>query len=104
MIPSQVGRRMRRTSSSSLRMNSGASVVRPLPRLPVPDLRSTLKRYLKSLEPLLLENEARGGQSFQAAYDARARWADKFETGMGRVCQERLLGASTSRINFNAKK
>ncbi|TFK70341.1 acyltransferase ChoActase/COT/CPT [Pluteus cervinus] len=60
------------------------------PRLPVPDLRKTLDRYLASLEPLLLEDEVRNGTPFEAAYTLRHKWADEFERGIGRVCQERL--------------
>ncbi|KAI0359864.1 acyltransferase ChoActase/COT/CPT [Trametes cingulata] len=61
-----------------------------LPRLPVPDLRKTLQRYLKSLEPLLLEDEARGGTDFKTAYEARQRLVNDFENGIGQLCQQRL--------------
>lgn len=67
-----------------------------LSRLPVPDLRKTLDRYLTSLEPFLLEDEARGGPSFRTAYAQRAQWADEFASGIGRVCQERLIGIPPS--------
>lgn len=63
-----------------------------LPRLPVPPLRKTLDRYLKSIEPFLLEDEAKGGQPFYDALALRTKWADEFERGIGTVCQERLLG------------
>ncbi|KAF9496716.1 acyltransferase ChoActase/COT/CPT [Pleurotus eryngii] len=62
-----------------------------LPRLPVPPLRKTLDRYLKSIEPFLLEDEAKGGQPFYEALALRTKWADEFERGIGTVCQERLL-------------
>lgn len=72
------------------------STVKPkslsLSRLPVPDLRKTLDRYLKSLEPFLLEDEAHGGLPFQTAYSLRAKWADEFAAGVGKLCQDRLLG------------
>ncbi|KAI0635930.1 acyltransferase ChoActase/COT/CPT [Trametes polyzona] len=67
------------------------SAVPSLPRLPVPDLHKTLQKYLKSLEPFVLEDEARGGPDFTSAYDARVKLVEDFERGIGRVCQERLL-------------
>lgn len=67
-----------------------------LPRLPVPDLHKTLERYLKSLEPFLLEDAAVGGRSFDSSRELRVRWADEFERGLGKVCQDRLLGQSTT--------
>lgn len=63
-----------------------------LPRLPIPPLRDTLDRYLNSIEPLLLEDEARGGQPLNEAMWKRAKWADEFERGVGKACQERLQG------------
>ncbi|PSS19950.1 hypothetical protein PHLCEN_2v3123 [Hermanssonia centrifuga] len=63
-----------------------------LPRLPVPDLAHTLERYVKSLEPFILEDESRGGTPFKEAYDLRSRWAEDFKNGVGQVCQERLKG------------
>lgn len=62
------------------------------PRLPVPDLRKTLDRYLRSIEPLLLEDEASGGMPFESACALRHKWANDFETGVGQLCQDRLLG------------
>lgn len=63
-----------------------------LPRLPVPPLRDTLDRYLKSLEPFLLEDEARGGTSFRESMNSRQAWAKEFELGLGQTLQERLVG------------
>lgn len=64
----------------------------PLPRLPVPDLSKTLTRYLTSLEPLLLEDEKRGGTPYNSSYILRQKWAQEFEAGIGQVLQDRLLG------------
>lgn len=64
----------------------------PLRRLPVPDLHQTLQKYLQSLEPLLLEDELRGGPSYAAARQTRETWAEHFERGIGKACQDRLLG------------
>ncbi|KAJ7285108.1 acyltransferase ChoActase/COT/CPT [Mycena rebaudengoi] len=75
------------------RASSSAPLPKPLslPRLPVPDLRKTLDRYLRSLEPFLLEDEAHGGLPFVSAYALRAKWADQFAQGVGILCQARLL-------------
>ncbi|KAJ7067046.1 Choline/Carnitine o-acyltransferase-domain-containing protein [Mycena amicta] len=70
-----------------------------LPRLPVPELRKTLDRYLRSIEPFLLEDESRGGISLQSAYALRAKWADEFADGVGRLCQERLLALDRASPN-----
>lgn len=69
-----------------------------LPRLPVPPLRDTLDRYLKSLEPFLLEDEARGGASFRESMDTRQAWAKEFELGLGQTLQERLMGTFAKQI------
>lgn len=70
-------------------------------RLPVPALRDTLDRYLRSLEPFLLEGESRGGMSFDSAHALRQKWANEFETGIGKTLQERLIGSSVSqRVHF----
>ena len=63
-------------------------------RLPVPPLRDSLDRYLRSLEPFLLEDEARGGKPYTSAYALRQKWADDFEAGIGKTLQERLVGTS----------
>ncbi|KAL5526743.1 hypothetical protein ACEPAF_8468 [Sanghuangporus sanghuang] len=60
-------------------------------RLPVPRLRDTLDRYLRSLEPFLFEEEASGGRSFNDSMRLRARMADEFEHGLGRTLQDRLV-------------
>ncbi|KAF8907306.1 acyltransferase ChoActase/COT/CPT [Gymnopilus junonius] len=74
-------------------LNSSKTSTRPKgrARLPVPALRDTLDRYLRSLEPFLLEDESRGGMSFDSALALRQRWADEFETGIGKTLQERLI-------------
>lgn len=71
-----------------------SSSVRPVARgrLPVPPLRQTLDRYLRSIEPFLLEDEKQGGMSFASAYALRRKWANEFESGIGRILQERLVG------------
>ena len=76
-----------------------ASSSRPptLPRLPVPDLHKTLSKYLRSLVPLLQEDETRGGLPWQSALQERQRWADEFERGLGATCQERLHGKFTKK-------
>lgn len=72
---------------------------RSLPRLPVPPLRATLDRYLKSLEPILEQDEEKGGGKAGSELQKRAQWAKEFEDGLGKVLQERLVGKQTSCIH-----
>ncbi|KAJ3739174.1 acyltransferase ChoActase/COT/CPT [Lentinula detonsa] len=69
---------------------AAAAAAAVLPRLPVPDLQKTITKYLDSLRPFLLEDDARGGDSYENAFALRTRWAEEFVNGIGRVCQERL--------------
>lgn len=55
-------------------------------------MHTTLQKYLRSLEPILLEDEARGGTDFRTAYAARVKLVEDFEHGLGPTCQERLQG------------
>lgn len=89
---------MLRVSLPRLMSTSTSSIPR-LPRLPVPPLRKTLDRYLKSIEPFLLEEEAKGGPSFEESFKLRAKWADEFEKGLGAKAQEKLIGTQTLRSN-----
>lgn len=89
-----------RLTSSSLTMSSRSTSTttapkpKPvqMPRLPVPELRKTLDKYLASLEPFLREDEKRGGMSYQSGMSLRRKWADEFEQGIGKVLQDRLVG------------
>ncbi|KAG7451241.1 acyltransferase ChoActase/COT/CPT [Guyanagaster necrorhizus] len=63
-------------------------------RLPVPALRKTLDKYLTSLEPFLLEDASKKGlddDALDASRRLRAQWADEFASGVGKLCQDRLL-------------
>lgn len=88
----------RRSTSSHVRRpfdpSTARSNVLALPRLPVPDLRATMDRYLRSLEPFLLEDAARNGVPFDVAQARHADLADSFVRGWGHKCQARLLGMS----------
>ena len=67
---------------------------RSLPRLPVPPLRATLDRYLKSLEPILSQDEVKGHAKAKEELKKRQQWATEFENGLGKVLQQRLIGVS----------
>lgn len=77
---------------------SGLKKVPTLPRLPIPSLRSTLDKYLKSIEPFLLEDVTKGGLPFNEALQKRVIWAEEFEKDLGQVCQRRLVGLSMNII------
>ncbi|KAF8699128.1 Choline/Carnitine o-acyltransferase, partial [Rhizoctonia solani] len=64
---------------------------RGLQKLPVPRLRPTLDRYLKSLEPLIAES----GHNVELEMQKRARMAEEFEHGIGKLAQARLIGERT---------
>ncbi|TCD69360.1 hypothetical protein EIP91_007916 [Steccherinum ochraceum] len=83
----QSSRRFMQPQPTVIRYNSSKPT---LPRLPVPDLHQTLQRYLTSIEPLLLEDAERGGQSFEHELQRRKIWVEDFEQGIGKLCQERL--------------
>lgn len=86
------GRLLNSVCQRNARLMSTTTTKIQLPRLPIPPLRDTLNNYLKSIEPLLLEDDARGGTVFSEAIENRTRWSKEFETGLGRLCQERLKG------------
>jgi len=87
---------VRKAQIQSRSSSTATSSTRPKTRgrLPVPALRQTLDKYLTSLKPFLLEDERTGGSSFDSAYALREKWADDFESGIGKVLQERLVGPS----------
>ncbi|KAI0034239.1 acyltransferase ChoActase/COT/CPT [Vararia minispora EC-137] len=62
-----------------------------LPRLPIPDLHSTLQKYVQSLIPFLRDQEIREGVPFEAAIRERFKWAAELEGGIGSDCQKRLI-------------
>lgn len=71
-----------------------------LARLPVPDLKQTLQRYVTSLQPFLLEAETRTGAAYANALAERQKWADDFENGLGQTLQARLQGTSRFPIPY----
>ncbi|CAE7076446.1 unnamed protein product [Rhizoctonia solani] len=67
---------------------------RGLPKLPVPALRPTLDRYLKSLEPLIAES----GQN-DLEMQKRVKMAEEFERGIGKLAQVRLIDLNNASEN-----
>jgi len=88
-----------RLAMAKLHVDRKPSQRHGLPRLPVPCLRDTLQRYLASIEPILLEDEAKGGEPFQQAMQKRVTWAEEFERGIGSTLQERLMKLDESSPN-----
>ncbi|KAF9451885.1 acyltransferase ChoActase/COT/CPT [Macrolepiota fuliginosa MF-IS2] len=83
-----------------MRPRSLSTAAKPLslPRLPVPDLRKSLDKYLSSIEPFLHEAE-QSSQAFSDAYQLRRKWADEFYFGIGSVLQERLIALDKASPN-----
>ncbi|KAH7884455.1 acyltransferase ChoActase/COT/CPT [Phlebopus sp. FC_14] len=61
-----------------------------LPRLPIPDLRKTMEKYLQSIQPLLLYDEANGGAPFSQSYAHQQSLVESFLTFPGPLAQARL--------------
>ncbi|KAJ1307884.1 hypothetical protein OPQ81_001963 [Rhizoctonia solani] len=68
---------------------------RGLPKLPLPKLRPTLDKYLKSLEPLIAES----GQNAELEMQKRVRMAEEFERGIGKLAQARLTDLDNASEN-----
>ncbi|KAF9243394.1 acyltransferase ChoActase/COT/CPT [Melanogaster broomeanus] len=60
-------------------------------RLPIPDLRKTMDKYLKSIQPVLLADEHTGGPSFSTSYAHQRALVNAFLSGPGPLAQARLL-------------
>lgn len=80
--------------------SSAQAKVAKRPRLPVPDLHKTLQKYVQSLVPFLREREAHEGVPFDEAMDSLLRSAAVFEEGLGKLCQERLLGTNLLQLSI----
>lgn len=65
-----------------------------LPRLPVPELRDTVDRYLNSLEPFYTIIASQGGASIDTLRDYQRSMALEFlgSGGIGEKLQQRLKG------------
>lgn len=75
-----------------------------LARLPIPKLDATLERYLKSLEPILLQKEGFGelkGSSAKDELAKRRKWAEELseEGGLGWKLQHRLIDVDRTTAN-----
>jgi Choline/Carnitine o-acyltransferase len=72
-------------------------------RLPVPLLRQTIDAYLESLEPFLEDLSKKSGRSKEDLASERKLWADDFEKGVGKLCQDRLLGQNSCGFTSHSK-
>lgn len=70
-----------------------------LPRLPIPELRKTVDRYLDSIEPFMLEEEKQGGMAYASARSLREKWVAEFMNGIGPTLQERLVALDKASPN-----
>ena len=66
------------------------TVMSPLSRLPVPDIRKTLDGYLRSVRPVLLADEHSGGTPFAVAYARQRALVNAFLDGPAHRAQARL--------------
>lgn len=72
-----------------------------MPRLPVPPLEQTTKRYLQSLVPFLLQSAQASDkpqEHFEREYRLRQTWANELcaEGGLGNRLQDRLIDVDRS--------
>lgn len=95
MLRPVFNRRMRLASSPSPRASSSTSKLRPLPRLPIPNLEKTVNRYLRTIEPFLENIAHRDGVSVDVVREQKRKLAEDFiiPGGLGRKLQERLHGS-----------
>lgn len=80
------------------------SLQRSLPRLPVPKLEISLEKYIKSIEPLLLQKEELGeleGSSAQEELEKRRQWASELTKpgALGLKLQQRLIDVDRTSVN-----
>jgi hypothetical protein len=80
------------TKAAGARAASTAGTGLRLPRLPVPELRHTLDRYMKSVEPFILEDDVAGVADADSAREAHIEIMKKYRHGIGRVAQKHLQG------------
>ncbi|KAI7950444.1 hypothetical protein MJO29_009118 [Puccinia striiformis f. sp. tritici] len=88
----------RRMSTTRADLNSGPARLPELPRLPVPPLEQSVKLYLRSIAPLLLQSS---GSDFEKEYQRREVWASELcaPGGLGERLQNRLIDIDRSSPN-----
>ncbi|WAR59424.1 hypothetical protein PtB15_11B64 [Puccinia triticina] len=85
-------------STARATLNSESARLRELPRLPVPPLEQSVKLYLRSIVPLLLQS---AGADFEKEYQRRQAWASQLcaPGGLGERLQNRLIDIDRSSPN-----
>lgn len=87
----RIHRRSLQTSVSPGSASPPSSSAPILRRLPVPHLKDTLQKYLVSLEPFLLEDDAASISPYDKAREKVQHCLADFESGLGQDLQARLL-------------
>lgn len=83
---------MKKTRPSDARTYHETETVRRQNRLPIPPLSSTVKKYVETLEPFILENTGGDMKEFDHELKQQKLLGLEFHHGIGSTLQARLHG------------